>query len=396
MSKKVAIIGAGASGLMSAILCAKAGVKVDIYEQNAKVAKKILVSGNGRCNISNTNLNATDYFSQNPEFTKFALEQFGFKAFEKFCKSIGLLLNVLEDGRAYPLSNEAKSVAKIFEEYARNLGVVFHTDTKIEKIKPLFEKYDSVIVATGSRAASHLGGNADGEEFAKEFGHSIIPAYPSLVQLELPSKIAHKMSGAKLFAEVRLIINGIDERSQLGDVLFTNYGVSGFAILDLSQAASKALLNFSAVDISINLLPDFTIQKLSSHILTLASNMPEFTILDILVGLVPLKIANGILEELNISNAIKAKDIHTKLSKRVANLLLNWRFEVSQTHGFHYAEVSGGGIDTSEVHHKTMESKKCKHLYFTGEVLDIVGRRGGYNFAFAWASAYLAAKEIIK
>ena len=396
MAKRVAIIGAGASGLMSAMLCAKAGLRVELFEQNSKAAKKILVSGNGRCNISNANLNANDYFSDNPEFVKFALETFGFKEFEKFSKEIGLLLNVLEDGRAYPLSNEAKSVAKIFEDYAKSLGVIFHLDTKVTDIKMLLKKYDSVVVATGSRAASHLGGNADGEEFALSFGHTIIPAYPSLVQLHLPSAIAHKMSGTKLNAEVTLLLNHKKDTTICGDVLFTNYGVSGFAILDLSQRASVAMLNYEAVDISINLLPEFTMQKLSSHISSLASNMPSFTILDILVGLVPLKIAQGILDELLLSNTTSAKEVHTKLAKKIANQMLNWRFEVSETHGFRHAEISGGGVDTLEINHKTMESQKCQNLYFVGEVLDIIGKRGGYNFAFAWASAYVAAKEISK
>ena len=396
MAKSVGIIGAGASGLLSAILCAKAGLRVEIFEQNTKPAKKILVSGNGRCNISNANLSSKDYFSENPSFVEYALESFGFKEFEKFTQELGLLLTILDDGRAYPLSNEAKSVAKIFEEYARSLGVVFHNEQKVTDIKEFMKKYDSLVVATGSRAASHLGGNSDGEEFALEFGHSIIPAYPSLVQLELDSKIAYKMSGAKINAEVTLLINAQKEQTQSGDVLFTAYGVSGFAILDLSQAASSALLNYQAVDISINLLPNFTMQKLAQHIAKQAQQMPAFSILDILVGLIPSKIASGVLESLDISPLTQGSNIHTKLTKKIANQMCNWRFEVSDTHGFRHAEVSGGGIDTNEIDEKTMMSKKAKNLYFTGEVLDVVGKRGGYNFAFAWASAFLASQSIKK
>ncbi|MDQ7041899.1 MAG: NAD(P)/FAD-dependent oxidoreductase, partial [Sulfurimonas sp.] len=371
-------------------------LNVTVYEQNTKIAKKILVSGNGRCNISNKNLSSSDFYSQNPSFVEFAFQSFPFNSFEKFCNGIGLFLNVLEDGRAYPHSNEAKSVVKIFEDYALSLGVVFHTNTAIKDIKKLLQESDAVIVATGSRAGEHLGGNANAEEFAKEFGHTSIPAYPSLVQLHLNSNIAKKMSGVKLNAEVTLILNGIKDISVKGDVLFTNYGVSGFAILDISQAASFALLEYQAVDISVNLLPAFNMQKLSQHISKIAQNMPKLSILDILVGLVPLKIANGLLEELHISNALQGKEIHTKLAKRIANLMLNWKFEVEDTHGFRHAEVSGGGIDTREIDEQTMMSKKEKNLYFCGECLDVLGRRGGYNFAFAWASAYLAAKNIIK
>ena len=396
MPKKVAIIGAGASGLLCAIFCAKHSLKVEIFEQNTKCAKKILVSGNGRCNITNKNLNLNDFFSDNHGFVKYALEEFGFNEFHKFAASIGLLLNVLDDGRAYPLSNEAKSVASLLEEYAKSIGVIFHTDIKITDIKKMLHNYDSVVVATGSRAASHLGGNSDGEEFAKTYGHTIIPAYPSLVQLHIDSKIVHKMSGVKLNAEVTLLINHKKDITVNGDILFTNYGISGFAILDLSQRASHSLLQYEAVDISINLLPAFSMQKLSTHIINLALNMPAFTLLDILVGLVPLKITKGILEDLKLSNTTKGKEIHIKLAKRIATAMLNWRFEISATHGFRHAEVSGGGIDTTEIDPQTMHSLKCRNLYFCGEVLDVVGKRGGYNFAWAWASGFVAAKNITK
>ena len=393
---KIAIIGAGASGLLCAILCAKSGKKVDMFEQNSKCAKKILVSGNGRCNITNSSLFPQDYFSDNPSFVEYALKEFGFKEFEKFANSIGLLLDVKEDGRAYPLSNEAKSVAKIFEDYALTLGVKIYTDKKITQIKELTNKYDSVVIATGSQAASHLGGNSDGEEFAKEFGHAVIPSYPSLVQFHLNSAIAHKMSGAKINGEVTLLINHKKESSCRGDILFTNYGVSGFAILDISQEASVALMNYQAVDISINLLPNFTAQKLAQHITSIAQSMPSFTLLDILVGLIPIKIALGILDELKLTHETQSKDIGTKLAKKIANAMLNWRFEVTDTHGFRHAEVAGGGVNTTEIDPQTMQSLKRKNLYFCGEVLDVLGRRGGYNFAWSWASAYVAAKNITK
>ena len=390
--KKIAIIGAGASGILCAIFCAKQGLHVELYEQNNKAAKKILVSGNGRCNISNTSLHVEDYFGDNISFVKDALESFGFSEFEKFCESIGLILDKKEDGRVYPLSNEAKSVASLLLNYAKKLGVTLHVDTKITDIKKLTQDYDSVVVATGSQAAQHLGGNRDGLDFAEVFGHNIVPTYPSLVQFHLNSNIAKKMSGAKLNGEVTLLVNNKKDSTCSGDVLFTNYGVSGFAVLDISQRASVALMEYAKVDISVNLLPNFNAQKLSSHI----SKLSSFTIIDILSGLIPLKIANGLLEELNINPSTCSADIGTKQIKKIANQMLNWRFEVEETHGFRHAEVAGGGVDTTEINPKTMQSLKQKNLYFCGEVLDVLGKRGGYNFAFAWASAFLAAKDITK
>lgn len=402
---KVAIIGAGASGLLCAIFCAKASLKVELFEQNEKCAKKILVSGNGRCNITNKNSSINDYFSSNPPFVEFALKNFSFNDFKKFTTSIGLLLDVKEDGRVYPQSNEAKSVVMLLIEYAKNLGVLFHTNTKIidlsfdenftlKSADEEFISFSSVVIATGSKAAPHLGGNDDGHKFGQKFKHNIIPTYPSLVQLHLNSSLHSKMSGAKVYGEATLLINYKHDSSTIGDILFTNYGVSGFAILDISQRASVALMNYESVHLSINLLPNFTPQKLSSHISKIAKSNPKFKILDILSGILPIKIAHTLLQSIDIAPYTSAKDINTKISKKIVNTMQNWRFEVDDTHGFRHAEVSGGGVDTLEINPKTMESLKQKNLYFCGEVVDVVGRRGGFNFAYAWASGYLCAKEI--
>lgn len=391
--KKIAIIGAGASGLMCAILCARAKFGVDIFEQNAKCAKKILVSGNGRCNITNTQVSKDDYFGEDPSFATDALSTFTYKDFEKFCFSIGLFLDTKHDNKVYPLSNEAKSVAFLLESHARNLGVNFHTENKITNIQQLFASYEYVVVATGSEAANHLGGNDDGHTFAKEFGHNIIATYPSLVQLELEGNYHTKMSGEKLDGEVSLYINNKLTSSRKGDILFTNYGVSGFAILDISGEASEALLNYQVVDISLNLLPRFTVQQLASHILKTAELNPQSGILEVLHGLLPIKTAKTVLESLSLEHR---STINTKIAKTIANKITNFKFAVNDTHGFRHAEVSGGGVDTKEINPKTMESLKRKNLYFCGEVVDIVGRRGGFNFAWAWASAYSCSQDIIK
>ncbi len=393
---KVAIIGAGASGLLCAIYCARHQIKVDIYEQNTKCAKKILVSGNGRCNITNVEVSKKKYFTQNPDFIKDVLDNFSYNTFEQFALSIGLILEVKLDGKVYPLSNEAKSVVSLLINTAQNLGVNFYIENKITDIKKLFQAYDKVVVATGSSAASHLGGNDDGLEFARIFGHNIISSYPSLVQLELESSLHQIMSGTKVDGEVTLLINNKISSQTSGDILFTSYGVSGFAILDISQEASEALMNYQVVDISLNLLPKYSAQKLSSHIIKMLESSPNISLLDILHGLIPLKIVKALLEKLELNQKIKADKINTKLSKKIANQILNWKFKVKDTHGFRHAEVAGGGIDLSEINPKTMESLKKKNLYFCGEVLDVVGQRGGYNFAWAWASGYTCSKDIIK
>jgi predicted Rossmann fold flavoprotein len=403
---QVAVIGGGAAGLVAAITAAKAGSGVTVFEQNNRVGKKILASGNGRCNITNTSLSVNDYFGTDPSFVDFALKEFGFNRFKKFCTSMGLLIQIKDDGRCYPLSNTAGSVVTALREYALGCGVTIVCDafiSKVEKIsgcfqvhtgEQLFGAYDAVLVATGSEAAPQLGSNASGYTIADSFGHSVFPAYPSLVALELDSQVHHKMSGTKQDAEVTLYINGKAEQSVRGDILFTRYGISGFAILDISQKASEALMNYQDVKIGLKLLVDFERQSLSEQIATLCKNVPDYTIETVLGGLISSKIAPHILSSWKIAPETLAANVNTKMMKQLSNTLCDWRFQVEATHGFKHAEVSGGGVATEEVNEKTMESKKVQGLYFAGEVLDIVGRRGGYNLHFAWASGYLAGSNI--
>lgn len=406
--KRLAIIGGGASGLMAAITAATQNISVDIFEQNEKVGKKILASGNGRCNIINTSYNMNDFSGIHPNFAKTALENFTFKDFEKFALSIGLLLDKKEDGRCYPMSNEAKAVVNAFETRAQLLGVTIITNAKVNALskegesfkvttkEKHYEGYDFLLITSGSQAAPQLGGCEDGYHFAESFGHSINPTYPALVQLQIDSNIHHKMAGVRKEASVTLYINNTKEMHQKGDILFTKYGISGLAILDVSERAAYALAYFSDVKISINLFDNFDKSQLASQINKLCTTLPTYPIATILSGLIASKVAFALLEFININPNISAQELSPKALKKLIHTLQDWRFNISNTHGFKHAEVSGGGVNCEEVNENTMASNLCEGLYFAGEVLDIVGRRGGFNFAWAWASAYAAATAITK
>ncbi|MBF0274583.1 MAG: NAD(P)/FAD-dependent oxidoreductase [Nitrospinae bacterium] len=403
---KIAIIGGGASGLMAAITAAGEGCQVDLFEQNEKVGKKILASGNGRCNISNRNLSIIDYFGQHPDFSTFALKQYSFEEFEKFCRSLGLLLETKEDGKVYPLSNDAQSVVAAFENFALGLGVkIFtnHSITSVEKISGLFELlsndntykgYHKALIATGSEAAPHLGGNNSGYRFASGFGLKIEQTYPSLVQLHIDSKSHYRMAGVKQNGEVTLYVNGKPEARSEGDILFTRYGISGFAILDISQKASSTLRDLQNVSIGVNLIPQFDHQSLTAQITKIAKSLPNYTLSMLLNGFLTIKIVPHLLKDAQINGELKGKELSTKMIKKVVHQLQNWRFKITDTHGFRHAEVSGGGVSSDAIDSKTMEAKEVSGLYFSGEVLDIVGKRGGYNLHFAWASGYLAGKAL--
>lgn len=392
---------------MAAIFAARSGSDVTVYEHNSSVGKKILASGNGRCNIINTTATADDYFGIDPHFATYALEQLPFADFIDFCHSIGLLLDIKDDGRCYPLCNEAKAVLHALNSAAKDAGVKILIDTKVNKIAKTHEafvvhtdhdkmKFDKLLIATGSQAAPQLGATDDGYRFATAFGHTLVPAYPSLVQLHLNSKFHHKMAGVKTFARVTLFVNTKEVEKVQGDILFASYGISGLAILDISQKASLALLNQQKVILSINLLPRFDAQQLSDILHQLIAAVPNHTLETVLGGLVPAKTVAHLCEAAIVNPVKSVSKLTPKEIDKLLELIGNWRFEVIGTHGFKHAEVSGGGVATKNVNNKTMESNLVSGLYFAGEVLDIVGRRGGYNFNFAWASGMIAGRQMAK
>ncbi|MBV5320220.1 MAG: NAD(P)/FAD-dependent oxidoreductase, partial [Sulfuricurvum sp.] len=377
--KNIAIIGGGASGLMAALFAARSGANVTIYEHNNNVGKKILASGNGRCNIINTTASYEDYAGADPQFVTYALKQLNFHYFEKFCSSIGLILDIKDDGRCYPLSNEAKSVLIALKSAVHEAGVKIITESKVTAITKndsLFnvqtdqgkQSYNNVLIATGSEAAPQLGATADGYTFARAFGHEILPTYPSLVQLHLNSKNHPKMAGVKTIAEVTLFIDNKRYMKVTGDILFTAYGISGLAILDISHRASYALSNKQRVSISLNLLPRYDREELVNVIEKVFASVPRHDVHTTLCGLLPAKIITYLLEDATVALSTTVSSLNPKEIKKIAHLIGEWKFEVTDTHGFKHAEVSGGGVSTAQVNNKTMESKRVEGLYFAGEV----------------------------
>ncbi len=405
---KIAIIGAGAAGIIAAISAKRLNkdLHIGIFEVNKGIGKKILASGNGRCNISNTKVTCDNFIGENPSFTSYALEKFTYKEFEKFCKSIGLYLDVKESNKVYPLSNEAKSVVRLLENSCLNLGINLILETKIEDIKKEdgkfillskqkeFKNYDKVLISCGLGAAPQLNASEIGLDFASKFGHNLNITYPSLVGLCTDFKDNIKIQGVKKLALVTLYIDGKKENTIKGDILFTKYGLSGFAILDISQYAVYPLKLFQKVQLGINLFPNISRNELLAMIESTFKNLANEKATLLLGGLISNKLASVILENNGIDKESLAKDINAKQIRGIVNTLCNWRFNIIDTQGFKHAEASGGGIRTDEVDPKTYESKVCKNLYFAGEVLDIVGNRGGFNLHFAWASGYCAGLSL--
>jgi predicted Rossmann fold flavoprotein len=408
---KIAIIGAGAAGIIASIYTKKlnSNIKIDLFEINTTIGKKILASGNGRCNISNKIVLQDNFMGKDNSFVNYCLNQFDYKDFEKFCNSIGLLLDIKDNNKVYPLSNEAKSVVSLLQSKLNSLNVNIIYEKRVIDIQKIdnkftlnsfdgckYKDYDKVLISSGLSAAPQLNSTNDGLKIAKKFGHTIHEEYPSLVGLQLDTLYHHKLSGMKKEVEVTLYINNKKDISVKGDVLFTKYGFSGFGILDISQKSSYYLSLKNDIKISINFFPDLSKDSLINSISNIMKSLPNENLSIVLGGLISNKLSPILLDICNLDNSIKCYNINSRHIRSITNQLLNWRVKVINTQGFKHAEVSGGGISTNDIDDKTMQSKLIKGLFFSGEILDITGQRGGYNLHFAWASGYLASKFLSK
>ena len=406
LNNNIAIVGAGASSLFASIILAKKGFSVDVYEKNAKAGRKILATGNGRCNISNKDLSLKNFFSSNKNFYKYAINNFNFFQFEKFCEEIGLNIIVDDNSKAYPMSLQASSVVDIFYNEALLNGVKFHFNCEIEDIsykdnifilKSNKKEFlaNKVIIASGSAAMKKLGSSDSGYKFAKKFGHNIIAPFATLVQLTSDEKDIYSLSGVKQKSIVKLYIDKVLIDTQKGDILFTKYGVSGNTILNISRDATIGLKQSQDVYIVVDLFPSFDKNKLLSILEKKKKNLSKRAKEFLLISFINKKIIPFIFKRSKIEdNKTFIEQLNKKDLTKIVYNLKNLKITISGSLGFEYAEAVAGGVDTKEIDNKTMESKLQSGLYFCGEVMDVDGACGGYNLHWAWASAYALANNL--
>jgi len=396
--KRVAIIGAGASGMVSAIRALENGHRVDLFEKNAKVGRKILATGNGRCNISNKQISIENYHGKHPSFVKYAINNFTTNDAKKFFSNLGLELVEGVNGKLFPMSLQASSVVDILYFKLQSLGVNMHLLSEVKEIKKIGsvflvddKEFDTIVVSTGSLAMPTLGSSECGYRFAREFGHKIQKPFASLVQLISNDDIIKTASGVKIDANLEIFVDNQIKMSVRGDLLFTNYGVSGSAILDISRVASKALNEKKDVKIVADLMPEYSHEALKS-LLSKRVKLAKIMQPDLwLNGIINKKLVKLIFHQAKLKDAFV---INSKTINRLSYAMKNLTIAIDDTKGVKSCEVMAGGVSTEDIDPKTMESKQVKGLFFCGEVLDIDGDCGGYNLHFAFASGYLAGNSI--
>ena len=402
---RVAIIGAGASGLVCAIESARKAHQVTVFEKNSKVGRKILATGNGRCNISNENITLSRYHGEAPHAAKEALRRFDTSACKAYFRALGLEMREGEEGRLYPMSHQASSVVDMLLHEARSLGVHFVLECEVLQIekkgtefvvhtKEQKHSFDACVIATGSVAMPTLGSSGSGYGFAKALGHNVIEPYPSLVQFISNEPHLKEASGVKMDAGVELYIDNQKRQSVQGDLLFTAYGLSGSAILDVSRAASKAFVEGERVHVVLDLLPTLSREALTSLLQKRMSIAKEKSLSLWLEGIIPKKLAHFIIQNTKLGHIKEASMLGAKEIKKIVFALKALRVDICATKGFESAEVCAGGVDVRELDAKNLMSQKMKNLYFCGEVLDIDGDCGGFNLHFAWASGYLVGQSL--
>jgi predicted Rossmann fold flavoprotein len=403
-NKNLIIIGGGAAGLVSAICRARAGQKVTLLEQNNKLGKKILVSGNGKCNIGNKYINQKRFHGENSAFIREVLDGYGFDVVEKFFRSIGLELVEDKDGKMFPMSLQASSVVELLEYEAKRVGVEIVCEcgvTGIEKSSDMFtvetthgkKTCQKLLLASGSPAAPQLGGSNAGHIFALQMGHSVVPCLPSLVQLCSHDSWVKKCAGVKIAGVAKLYANSEFIIEKSGDLLFADYGISGLAILDLSREASIRLANYEYCELSLDLMPQFTKEQLTNLLLQRVDSASQKPIELWLYGVINKKLIPIILEQSKCKIRVE-KELNRKEIGKIVYAMKNLKLSINDTKGFKNAEVATGGINTTEVNPHTMESLVVPNLYFAGEILDVDGDRGGFNFHFAWISGMRAGSQM--
>lgn len=394
------IIGGGASGIMASITASHYLDKILIIEKNNRIGKKILVTGNGRCNYTNAFLKTTDF--NNPSFVESIFNQFGPQDTIDFFETLGIEPKIEDEGKTYPLSEQSSSFLDVFlfEIKQRNIQVELNKEIiDINKKNDIFKVVSNdkevflgkkVIIATGGKSMPLTGSNGSGLDLAKKFGHKITEVFPALVKLRVDSPYLKQLSGVKINTQVDLLVNDEVIQSEHGDVLFANYGISGPTILELSRKANEKLMEKQDVFVRVVLIQSLP----KSRIIERFEIFKNREIDQSLIGLVNKRFINVLIKEAGIEkNNLIVEEIPKQNIFKLIDLLFDWRLKVTGSLGFDDSQVTAGGIELSKINDKTLESKLTEGLYFTGEVLDVDGRCGGFNLQWAWSSGYVAAKS---
>lgn len=384
------VIGGGAAGIVAAISAARAGGSVVICEKMPQLGRKILASGNGRCNLLNDDLRPEFYNATARTLVETIFRKFNKSRMLSFFENLGLK-TYSREGRIFPVTNQAASVLKVLEMELQRLSVPVEYNFNCSAISSsrngiIISSQDGkeisgtkIIITGGGKTYPAFGADGNIYEIARTLGHTIIEPIPCAVPLVVKDNLCFLLQGQRILARVHSIIDGKTGESIPGELLFTRYGLSGTCILDVSEEISLALHRQHKNDVSlvVDMVPFMEKEELRNIIVRRRKG--KVAAEDLLAGILPNKFG-AVLKSIPEKDDIDA--IITSLKER--------HFKISGTRGWNEAEFTGGGVAVAEVNPETLESRIKKNVYFAGEILDVNGKRGGYNLAWAWASGWVA------
>lgn len=396
------VVGGGAAGLMAAIAAVDRGDRVTLLEKNDRLGRKILISGNGRCNLMNTDSDLAHFHDADTGFARRALEAFTVEDTLAFFHDLGIDTRVEKRGRVFPASNQATSLVRLLEDRAQRTGVriVYSADAS-DLVKS--EGYsvttadgqtfdaDRVIMTTGGTSAPSIGGSDDGIRLVCALGHRSTSFYPGLVPLETERSTLHKLQGVRAMVSAEALVDGKVVKQDEWEILFRYYGLSGLIILNLSEAVAP-FTEGGNVSIRINFFPGMDADTLEEKLRERWNRHPHRSAAFSFTGLLPDKIPPVFLPLLNIPSDRPAAGITQEDGRRIAEGLTAWDVRVLDTRPFAEAEVMVGGIVTDDIDPRTLESRISPGLYLAGEMLNVHADLGGFNFQWAWSSGWIAGQ----
>lgn len=406
---KVLIIGGGAAGMMAAAFAAKNGNRVEVFEKNEKLGKKLFITGKGRCNITNA-ADLEDFFSavtSNPKFLYSAFYSFTNEQVISFFEELGVKTKVERGGRVFPVSDHSSDVIQALKNEMERLGVKINLNAEVKEL--ITEKNstietvngirlvsgkkisgDAVIVATGGISYPSTGSTGDGYRFARRCGHKVSELSPSLVPMEVKEWYAGELMGLSLRnIEIRITDGKKKLYQEFGEMLFTHYGVTGPVILSASSVVGKKLKD-TELTLHIDLKPALTEEQLDKRVLREFETNHNRQFKNAVDSLFPSKLRPVIVELSGIPEEKKVHEITKEERLRFVRLIKDFTMTLTGLRGYNEAIITKGGVSVKEIDPGTMESKLIKGLYFAGEVLDLDAVTGGYNLQIAWSTGYLA------
>lgn len=404
--KHVVIVGGGASGLVAAITAAREGAKVTIIEQKDRLGKKILSTGNGRCNLTNEYMNLNCFRSDDMTLVSDVLQQFSYQETIQFFEDLGVILKNRQ-GYIYPISDQASTVSDVLIMEAKRLNVIILLEQSVKTISKSKLGYlvktdkevvlcDAVILATGGKAAPVLGSDGSGYTLAKSFGHHLSPVVPALVQLKGKGNFFKQISGVRTNAKVTVFVDGNSLGEDIGELQLTNYGISGIPVFQISRFAAKGLYEKKKVTVEIDFMPNMSDDEFHMFLKSRLDKHGHRTAEEFFTGMFHQKLIGLFLKISRISPLSNMTEVTPAQLQLFQKVCKHFVVDIEGTNDFDQAQICAGGVKTTEINPQTMESLLANHVYLTGELLDVDGICGGYNLQWAWATGYIAGKHAAK